>query len=224
MNFSLLLSHYDILLIGARLTIIMTIGAVCLGLTLGTLLALMRLSTLKAVRMAAGAYLQVFRGTPMLLQISFLFFALPQLLGPGIWRNPFLADAALAGIVALGLNSGAYICEIIRAGIQGVDVGQTEASRALGLSRFQTMRLVVMPQAIRRVIPPLCNEFIVLLKDTSLVSAIGARELMYQARMVGARFYQFFVFMTGAAIVYFCLTFVLTQISNYIERRLARSD
>ena len=224
MNYSLLLQHYDLLLIGAELTVIMTIGAVSLGLILGTVLGLMRLSRLRGVRVIAGVYLQIFRGTPMLLQICFLYFALPQIFGPTIWSNPFLPDAALAGIVALGLNSGAYIAEIIRSGIQGVDVGQTEAARALGLSHFRTMRLVIMPQAFRRVIPPLCNEFIVLLKDTSLVSAIGAKELMYQARAMGAKYYEYFVFMVGAAIVYFCLTFVLTRISGYIERRLAVSD
>jgi polar amino acid transport system permease protein len=224
MNFSLLLRHYDLLLVGAELTILMTIGSVTLGLILGTALGLMRISRLGFVRGVAGVYLQIFRGTPMLLQVCFLYFALPQIFGPAIWSNPFLPDAAFAGIVALGLNSGAYIAEIIRSGIQGVDIGQTEAARALGLSPFRTMQLVVMPQAFRRVIPPLCNEFIVLLKDTSLVSAIGAKELMYQARAMGARYYEYFVFMVGAAIVYFCLTFILTRISSYIERRLAVSD
>ncbi|MCL1804763.1 MAG: amino acid ABC transporter permease [Clostridiales bacterium] len=224
MNYSLLLQHYDLLLIGAELTVVMTVGSVTLGVILGTVLGLMRLSAYRPVRWLAGLYLQIFRGTPMLLQICFLYFALPQIFGPTIWSNPFLPDAALAGIVALGLNSGAYIAEIIRSGIQGVDVGQTEAARALGLSHFQTMELVVMPQAFRRVIPPLCNEFIVLLKDTSLVSAIGAKELMYQARAMGAKYYEYFVFMVGAAIVYFCLTFVLTRVSGYIERRLAVSD
>ena len=224
MNYSLLLDHADFLLVGVRLTITMTIGAIVFGLILGTLLGLMRISSLRFFRMFAAVYLQIFRGTPMLLQICFLYFAIPQLAGPGFWANPFVPDAALAGIVALGLNSGAYIAEIIRSGIQGVDIGQTEAARALGLSRSQNMVLVVLPQAFRRVIPPLCNEFIVLLKDTSLVSAIGAKELMYQARAMGARYYEYFVFMVGAAIVYFCLTFIFTQVSSYIERRLAVSD
>ena len=224
MNYSLLLDHYDLLLTGAMLTVTMTIGAIALGLALGTALGLMRLSARRPLRMIAGAYLQVFRGTPMLLQICFLYFALPQVFGPRIWSNPFVPDAALAGIVAIGLNSGAYIAEIIRAGIQSVDIGQTEASRALGFNHRQTLRYIVLPQAFRRVIPPLCNEFIVLLKDTSLVSAIGAKELMYQARAMGTRYYEFFVFMVGAAIVYFCLTFVLTRATAYIEGRLAVSD
>jgi polar amino acid transport system permease protein len=224
MDYSLILKHYGVLLNGAGLTVVMTIGSTALGFALGTALGLMRISRAGPLRGFAGVYLQIFRGTPMLLQICFLYFALPQMFGPAIWSNPFLPDAALAGIVALGLNSGAYIAEIIRAGIQGVDIGQTEASRALGLSHAQTMRLVVMPQAFRRVIPPLCNEFIVLLKDTSLVSAIGAKELMYQARAMGSRYYEYFVFMVGAAIVYFCLTFVLTRIAGHVERRLAVSD
>ena len=227
MNFSLLLTHFNLLLTGAELTVIMTLGAIFIGLALGTALGMARLSKSRAVRAFTGIYLQVFRGTPMLLQICFLYFALPQIFGPGVWKISFLPglpEAAFAGIVAMGLNSAAYIAEIIRAGIQGVDIGQTEASRALGLSHNQTMRLVVMPQAFRRVIPPLCNEFIVLLKDTSLASAIGAKELMYQSRAMGARYYEYFVFMIGAAAVYFALTFVLSVISGYIERRLAVSD
>jgi polar amino acid transport system permease protein len=224
MNYSLLQLHADFLLVGARLTVVMTIGAIILGLILGTGLGLMRISRLRFLQLISGLYLQIFRGTPMLLQICFLYFAIPQIFGPGFWGNPFIPDAALAGITALGLNSGAYIAEIIRSGIQGVDIGQTEAARALGLSRVQTMGLIILPQAFRRVIPPLCNEFIVLLKDTSLVSAIGAKELMYQARAMGARYYEYFVFMVGAAVVYFCLTFIFTQVASYIERRLAVSD
>ena len=228
MNFSLILQHMDILLLGTRLTIVMTIGAILIGVILGTALGLMRVSRSKILRGISAVYLQIFRGTPMLLQICFLYFAIPSLtsaLGLDFsWRNPILPDAALAGIIALGLNSGAYIAEIVRAGIQGVDIGQTEAARALGLNHSKTMRLIILPQAFRRIVPPLCNEFIVLLKDTSLVSAIGAKELMYQARAMGAKYYECFVFMIGAAIVYFCLTFVLTQVFNYVERRLAVSD
>ncbi|MEA4891168.1 MAG: amino acid ABC transporter permease [Peptococcaceae bacterium] len=228
MDFSLILKHMDILLLGTKLTIIMTIGAITIGVILGTLLGLMRVSRSGILKGIAAVYLQIFRGTPMLLQICFLYFAIPSLtsaLGmPFSWSNPLLPDAALAGIIALGLNSGAYIAEIIRSGIQGVDIGQTEAARALGLNHTQTMQLIILPQAFRRVIPPLCNEFIVLLKDTSLVSAIGAKELMYQARAMGAKYYEYFVFMIGAAVVYFCLTFIFTRIANYIERRLAVSD
>jgi polar amino acid transport system permease protein len=224
MNYGLLLEHAGRLLTGAKLTVIMTVGAILLGLILGTALGLARLSPHRAPRWAAGLYLQIFRGTPMLLQICFLYFAIPQIVGPRVWNNPLLPDAAMAGIIALGLNSGAYIAEIIRSGIQGVDKGQTEAAWALGLSRGQTTRLVVLPQAFRLTIPPLCNEFIVLLKDTSLVSAIGAKELMYQSRAMGAKYYEYFVFMAGAGIVYFCLTFLLSRLSNYIERRLAVSD
>ncbi|MDR1193562.1 MAG: amino acid ABC transporter permease [Peptococcaceae bacterium] len=224
MNYGLLLKHADFLLTGARLTVLMTVGAILLGLVLGTALGLARLSQHRPLRWIAGVYLQIFRGTPMLLQICFLYFAIPQIAGPRIWSNPFIPDAALAGIIALGMNSGAYIAEIIRAGIQGVDKGQSEAAWALGLSRHQTTRLVVLPQAFRLTVPPLCNEFIVLLKDTSLASAIGAKELIYQSQVMGARYYEYFVFMAGAGVVYFCLTFLLSRVAGYIERRLAVSD
>jgi polar amino acid transport system permease protein len=223
MNFSLVMEYADFILEGAVLTIFMAIGSIFLGCILGTLLGLMRVSSSKILKGFSGAYLQVFRGTPMLLQIMFIFFAIPQLYNM-LTGNYFNWRPEIAGVIALGMNSGAYIAEIIRSGIQGVDIGQTEASRALGLNHRQTMQLVILPQALRRVIPPLCNEFIVLLKDTSLVSGIGAKELMYRSRSMGVTTYDFVSFLIGAAVVYFVLTFILTQISNLIERRLAVSD
>lgn len=223
MNFSLVMEYADFILDGAVLTIIMALGSIGLGCILGTILGLMRISSSRFLRLFSGTYLQLFRGTPMLLQIFFIFFAIPQIYNM-MTGNFFNWRPEVAGIIALGLNSGAYIAEIIRSGIQGVDIGQTEAARALGLTHRQTMQLVVLPQALRRVIPPLCNEFIVLLKDTSLVSGIGAKELMYRSRSMGVTTYDFVSFLVGAAFVYFVLTFILTQISNYIERRLAVSD
>jgi len=223
MNFSLVMEYADFILDGAGLTIIMALGSICLGCILGTLLGLMRISSSKFLRVFSGTYLQIFRGTPMLLQIYFIFFAIPQIYNMTT-GNYFNWRPEIAGIIALGLNSGAYIAEIIRAGIQSIDIGQTEAARALGLTHRQTMQLVILPQALRRVIPPLCNEFIVLLKDTSLVSGIGAKELMYRSRAMGVTTYDFVSFLVGAAAVYFVCTFILTQISNYIERRLAVSD
>mgnify|MGYP000343403871 CR=1 FL=1 len=223
MNFSLVSQYSGFLLRGAGLTIVMALGSIILGCLLGTVLGLMRVSSSKPLSLFSGAYLQIFRGTPMLLQIMFIFFAIPQIYNM-MTGSFFNWKPEIAGIIALGMNSGAYIAEIIRAGIQGVDIGQTEASRALGLTQHQTMQLVILPQALRRVIPPLCNEFIVLLKDTSLISSIGAKELMYRSRSMGVTTYDFVSFLAGAAIVYFCLTFILTQASSWVERRLAVSD
>lgn len=223
MNFSLVSQYSGFLLRGAGLTIVMALGSIILGCLLGTVLGLMRVSSSKPLSLFSGAYLQIFRGTPMLLQIMFIFFAIPQIYNM-VTGSFFNWKPEIAGIIALGMNSGAYIAEIIRAGIQGVDIGQTEASRALGLTQHQTMQLVILPQALRRVIPPLCNEFIVLLKDTSLISSIGAKELMYRSRSMGVTTYDFVSFLAGAAIVYFCLTFILTQASSWVERRLAVSD
>jgi His/Glu/Gln/Arg/opine family amino acid ABC transporter permease subunit len=223
MNFSLIMEYADFILTGAVLTIFMALGSIALGCILGTILGLMRVSSSRFLKLFSGAYLQVFRGTPMLLQIFFIFFAIPQIYNMAT-GNFFNWRPEVAGVIALGMNSGAYIAEIIRSGIQGVDIGQTEAARALGLTHRQTMQLVILPQALRRVVPPLCNEFIVLLKDTSLVSGIGAKELMYRSRSMGVTTYDFVSFLVGAAAVYFVLTFILTQISNLIERRLAVSD
>lgn len=223
MNFSLVSQYAGFILQGAGLTIVMALGSIFLGCILGTVLGLMRVSTSKPLTLLSGAYLQLFRGTPMLLQIMFIFFAIPQIYNM-MTGSFFNWKPEIAGIIALGMNSGAYIAEIIRAGIQGVDSGQSEAARALGLNQHQTMQLIILPQALRRVIPPLCNEFIVLLKDTSLISSIGAKELMYRSRSMGVTTYDFVSFLAGAAIVYFCLTFILTQAAAWVERRLAVSD
>lgn len=211
------------LLTGAVLTIELTIAAAAIGIILGFIAGMARISRNPFIRIISDFYVTVIRGTPMLLQIIFIFVGVPQIYNAvtGATMSP---DPIVAGILGLGINSGAYVAEIVRAGIQSIDKGQMEAARSLGLSHGQAMRFIILPQAIRRIIPPLGNEFIVLLKDSSLVSVIGAREVMNSAKMMGARFYQYAQFLIGAAIIYLVLTFIISRFVGYLERRLAVGD
>jgi len=165
---------------GAWMTLILTVISISLGLVLGTILGLMRLARFRLVSAFASAYVWFFRGTPLLIQLFLIYYAMPPLLG-------ITLDRWQAGITALSLNSAAYIAEIVRAGIQSIDVGQTEAAYALGLTKFQTARFIVLPQAFRRIIPPLGNEFILLLKDSSLVSVIALEELLRAGQLIVTR-------------------------------------
>lgn len=221
--FSLVLKHKSFLLQGTLVTILITIGAVILGLFLGLIAGMGRISRNPFIRGVAGFYVTVLRGTPMLLQILFVFFGIPQIYN-GLTGQSLSFDPILAGICALGINSGAYVAEIVRAGIQSIDSGQMEAARSLGLTHNQAMTLIILPQAFRRIIPPLVNELIVLLKDSSLVSTIGAGELMYSARVMGARYYEYVQFLVGAALIYLFLTFIISRLAAILERRLAIGD
>ncbi len=223
MDLALVWQHRGFLLSGTVTTIYITLGAISLGALLGLIVGMARLSQNRLAATLSLIYVTIIRGTPMLLQILFFFFGIPQmymlLTGQSLSPSP-----VLTGIIALGINSGAYMGEIVRGGIQSIEKGQMEAARSLGLNHGQAMRFVILPQAIKRIIPSLANEFIVLLKDSSLVSSIGAGELMYNSRVMGAKYYAFPAFLMGAAIVYLSLTMVFTQLVTRLERRLAVSD
>jgi His/Glu/Gln/Arg/opine family amino acid ABC transporter permease subunit len=220
MDFSLVFKHSDMLLSGAWYTVQITFGALTLGLMLGILAGTCRISRRTPVRLAADCYIQVIRGTPMLLQIFFFYLGFPQIYmvitGHGITPDPLIT-----GIIALGINSGAYNAEIIRAGIQSINKGQMEAARGTGLGHTQAMVFVILPQALKRMIPPLGNELIVLLKDSSLISTIGVGELMFSAKVLGARYYTYVPFLVGAGCIYLTLTFTFSRIFNAMERKLA---
>lgn len=219
MDLSLLWHHKTFMLAGAFVTLKLTIGAVFLGLILGVVTGMGSVSKNWFFRFIAGVYVQVFRGTPMLLQIFFIYFGVPQIYRL-ITGQSIMPDPLYVGIIALGINSGAYVAEIVRAGIQSVGQGQMEAGRSIGLSSGQTMRYIILPQAMRKIIPPLGNEAIVLLKDSSLISVIGTNELMYSAKVMGAKYYDYVQFLIGAAIVYLCFTFVISRILSYVEKHL----
>lgn len=204
------------LLKGAFMTIELTTFAVVIGIILGTILGLARVSQNKAFNGIAKAYIEFFRGTPLLVQLFLLYFGLPNL---GIDINAYLA-----AILGLGLNSGAYVGEVVRSGINSIDKGQMEAARSVGMSSSQAMQYVILPQAIKRVIPPLGNEFIALLKDSSLVSVIAVKDLTRQGRLIISRTYESFLIFAAVAVLYFVMTFIMTRLVNYAERRLSISD
>lgn len=208
------------LLQGTVITLELTAGAVAMGIVIGLFMALMRLSDNRLFRGIAIAYIDFFRGTPLLVQILMVYFAVPQLLG---FQTPDNYQF-IAGILAMGLNSGAYIAEIFRSGIQSIDRGQSEAARSLGMTQFQAMRYVILPQAFKRVIPPLGNEFIALLKDSSLVAIIALEDLMYTGKIIVGRTYQPFVIYLEVALFYLVMTLILSRFVNYTERRFGKSD
>lgn len=205
------------LLMGALITVQLTAFATFLGVIGGVLIGLARLSSIQLLRIAARAYVDFFRGTPLLVQIFMIYFGIPAFTKEVLGAT-FTFDRLLAAIVALSLNSAAYIGEIVRAGIQSVETGQTEASASLGLDSFQTLRYVIFPQALRRMLPPLGNEFITLLKDTSLVAVIGFEELFRRGQLIVAGNYRSFEIYACVAFIYLLLTVLSSQVFSFLER------
>ncbi|MBT8986991.1 ABC transporter substrate-binding protein/permease [Lactobacillus delbrueckii subsp. bulgaricus] len=197
---------------GLGYTMIITICSITIGLVLGVIFALMRLSKNKLLHAIAVCYIEFLRGTPQMVQIMFVYFGVGML----IKNMPALA----AGIIAIGLNSGAYVAEDIRSGINSVAKGQTEAARSLGLSQAKTYRYVVFPQALKNIWPALGNEFITLTKDSSLVSVIGVGELMYETGLVQTATYRGVMPLFITMCIYFVVTFIFTRLLNYFERRM----
>lgn len=202
---------------GIKITILISLIGVALGSILGAFVALMKLSKIKIISWIASIYIEILRGTPMLVQVFIVFFGITAALGLDI-------SAFVCGTIALVINSSAYIAEIIRAGINAVDKGQMEAARSLGLNYRQTMKSVIMPQAIKNILPALGNEFVTLIKESSIVSTIGVGEIMFNAQVVQGISFDPFTPLLVAAALYFVLTFVLTRIMNMIEGRLNASD
>ncbi|HFE2142481.1 ABC transporter permease subunit [Staphylococcus aureus] len=202
---------------GIKITILISLIGVALGSILGAFVVLMKLSKIKIISWIASIYIEILRGTPMLVQVFIVFFGITAALGLDI-------SALVCGTIALVINSSAYIAEIIRAGINAVDKGQMEAARSLGLNYRQTMKSVIMPQAIKNILPALGNEFVTLIKESSIVSTIGVGEIMFNAQVVQGISFDPFTPLIVAAALYFVLTFVLTRIMNMIEGRLNASD
>lgn len=204
------------LLAGAVITLQLAAISTLFGLIAGSLIGIARLSKVLPVRWAARAYIDFFRGTPLLVQIFMIYFGIPAVLKE--LQIDFSFDRFLAAVVALSLNSAAYIGEIVRAGIQSIDYGQSEAAQSLGLDSVQTMRYIIFPQAFRRMLPPLGNEFITLLKDTSLVAVIGFEELFRRGQLIVAENYRPFELYTAVALVYLVLTLLSSQAFSFLER------
>ena len=219
MNFdmNLVVNSFPLLLIGAGVTIQITVLSTAIGFVIGLIVGVARISNLRVLRMLAEVYVEFFRGTPLLVQIFLFYFALPVITGQRI--DPFIA-----AISACGINSGAYVAEIFRAGIQSVDDGQMEAGRSLGMTWLQTMRYIIVPQAFKRVIPPLGNEFIAMLKDSSLVSVIGFEELTRRGQLIIAKTYGSFEIWMSVAVIYLAMTLTISRLVAYLERRYRVND
>lgn len=208
--------YYQLLLKGTLITVELSLFALALGLSLGVVLALMRRTRFSPVKAVARVYIEIIRGTPLLLQLYIFVFGLPSI---QIKIPPFYGV-----VLALGLNSAAYVSEIIRAGIQAVDIGQTEAARSLGMSSGKTMRFVVLPQAVRNILPALGNEFVMMIKETSLASTFFIGDLMTVRSIVSAVSFKTMEPLICVAIIYFVLTFSLGKLMNMLERRMAASE
>ncbi len=204
------------LLLGAVVTLQLTVMSSILGMVGGSLLGITRLSPSKPLRWITRAYVDFFRGTPLLVQIFMIYFGLPPLLreiGINFRLNPLTA-----GVLALSLNSAAYIAEIVRAGIQSIELGQSEAAQSLGLGSVETMRYVIFPQALRRMLPPLGNEFITMVKDTSLVAVIGFEEMFRRGQLIVANNYRAFEIYAAVALIYLVLTIFSSQLFSFLEK------
>ena len=204
---------------GLGVTLEIALFAAIIGLLIGTVVALRRLSTKRDGKKTiwariAGVYIDVIRGTPSVLQLLIMWFVIMKNCHNGI----------LVAVLSFGINSGAYVSEIVRAGILAVDKGQTEAGRSLGLSKAQTMIYIVIPQAIKNVLPPIGNEFIVLLKETAIVGYVSLTDLTRAANQITSRTYEAFMPLIGAAVIYFTIIKILTILLERLERRLRKSD
>jgi polar amino acid transport system permease protein len=211
-DFSLIVESVPFLLHGAVYTVQVSVLAIAFGLVLGWLFGLASVSGVGVLRALAWGYVQFIRGTPLLVQIFLIYFGLP-VLGvnlPAFW----------SGVIALGVNSGGFQAEIVRAGIESIDRGQTEAARSIGMSRLQTLVFILVPQTIRRVIPPLTNELITLVKSSSLLSAIAALELTHAGQLIIARTFAPVEIYAAVAVMYLMLVSVLSRASTLLERRV----
>jgi polar amino acid transport system permease protein len=216
-DFSFLWAYRGLILWGLGITVIYTIGTIAFGLLIGLATGLLRLSRSKFVTLPLIAYVEIFRCTPLLVQIIWFYYAFPVLIGVDI-------PAAVAATLVLSLYTGAFYAEIVRGGVNSIERGQWDAALALGLRRLQLLRLVILPQAVRRMIPPFMNQSIIQLKNTSLVSTIAVADLLYQGQMITAATYRPLEVYTMVALLYFAVLFPLTLAAQWVERRLARKD
>ena len=237
---------------GLLVTVLLAILTVVIGFILGIILAIMRMTDIRPLRflsytksgklrknrllvgiskfnpisMIATIYVEVIRSTPVLVQIMLIYHGIFGLIDlPSFTFFGFISfERFLPGVVALGINSGAYLCEILRSGIQSIDQGQTEAARSLGMSKVQTMRHIILPQAIKNILPAIANEFVVIIKESSICYTIGVRDIMSAVESVRGAYFIIMEPLLVAAALYFCLCFPTSKIIAYFERRMSRGD
>ncbi len=216
-DFAVVWSYRWLFVNGLWVTLAFTAAIVLLGLAIGLFSGLLRLSRLAPLRWLSQAYVELFRCTPILVQLVWFYYALPMLTG-------IQMSATTAGVLALSLYGGAFYSEIVRGGIASIEGGQSEAALALGMTPAQSMRRIVLPQALKRMVPPLMNQSIIQLKNTSLVSVLAVPDLLYQGQAAAHDSYRPLEIYTVVAILYFVVLFPLTLLVGRLERRLARSD
>ncbi|MCF8483568.1 MAG: amino acid ABC transporter permease [Rhodobacteraceae bacterium] len=216
-DFYTVLQSFDLFLIGIWTTLLYTIGSIALGVVIGLTACFARLSRFWAVRLLARSYQELFRCTPLLVQILWAYYALPMLLGISISNT-------VAGLLTLSLYVGSFYAEIFRGGINAIDKGQREAAAAIGMSGVQSMRYIILPQAVKKMLPAFINQSVIQVKNTSLLYAISIAELTYMTSVVNSETYRPLEAYSLAAVMYFVMLFPLTQVADHFERRMRRSD
>lgn len=225
-NFTFLPKYLSLFVQGVEYTLFLSVVSVLLAVLPALLLALMRLSKSRIIRSLSGMYIAVFRSTPLLVQLALVYYGLFNFIKiPTFYLFGFINTSMfIPGVVALALNSAAYVAEIFRAGILAVDAGQNEAARSLGLSASKSMTLVVLPQAIKNILPALANEMITMVKESSICSTLGMVELMWAAKTVAATTYIPIGPYILVAVIYFCINYPASKAIEAIERRMRRGD
>ena len=211
-NVDVIAAALPILLQGLQITIYIFIIAIILGFLIGLVIALLRLAPIKILKWIAKVYVDAIRGTPFIVQLFFIYFGINSL-------DLISLNNTTAGIITVAINAGAYFSEIIRAGIQSIDKGQTEAARSIGFTGAQTMRYVILPQAFRRMLPTITNQSIISLKDTSLLSVIGIADLTQQGQIQASATFEAFNIWLAVGVIYFIVIYLLTLLANFVERR-----
>lgn len=213
MNFKFLLKYYPFYLEGIKTTLLLSLLTIIFGTLFGLLLCIFKISKFKLLKSLASAYIEIIRGTPLLVQLIVIHY--------GFKIN---ITEMTSATIALSINSAAYIAEIIRAGIMSVNNGQMEAARSLGMNHFQSMKLIIIPQAIKNILPALGNEFVVLIKESAIVSYIGLADIMYKANQIRSLTYLTLEPLLIAAIIYFVITFTISKFIQYFERKLNKDN
>jgi len=216
-SWQVIVQSFPMLLAGAGLTIRLTCIAVSMGILIGTFFGIGRVAKNALIFSLSSIYVNFIRGTPLLVQLYLVYFGIPALIGIPI-------PPLLAAYITMSVNSGAYVAEIVRAGIQSISRGQMEAARSLGMTYGQAMLHVILPQTFKRIIPPLGNEFIALLKDSSIVSVIALEELVRKGYLISGRTFRSFEIWTAVAFMFLFMTLPITQLVNYTERKLKKGD
>ena len=224
MNFAPIFEKFVYFRHGIIYTLLLSFFTVLIGFILALLITLMRLSKNKLIRGLGTAYVEFVRGTPVLVQLMFVMYVVFGMLitPPKVVLFGFIeTERFVPGVVALSLNSAAYVSEILRAGITAIDFGQSEAARSLGMTRTQTLKFIVLPQAIRNILPAIGNEFVSVIKETSVCSALGMQEIMYNADIIQSKTWLIAEPLIVAAVLYFIITFSMSKLMAYLERRMS---